>query len=56
LFVCALRIVKVVPTVNVGSAAGRAKMKVWIEKWLAERRKREGGVVRVGEGEGMVRW
>ena len=56
LFVCALRIEKVVPTVNVGSAAGRAKMKSWIDKWIAERRKWEGGVVKVGDGEGMVTW
>jgi DNA cross-link repair 1A protein len=54
MFVCALRIEKVVPTVNVGSANGRAKMKAWIERWLAERRK--GGVVKIGAGEGEVRW
>lgn len=53
-FCCALRIGRVVPTVGVGSAAGRARMKVWIDRWLAERRRN--GVVRVGEGEGMVRW
>jgi len=56
MFVCALRIEKVVPTVNVGSAATRAKMKTWIEKWMAERRKREGGVLRIGNGEDEVRW
>lgn len=54
MFVCALRIEKVVPTVNVGSAAGRAKMKAWIERWMAERRKN--GVIRLGEGDGEVRW
>ncbi|PMD41693.1 DRMBL-domain-containing protein [Hyaloscypha variabilis F] len=58
MFVCALRIEKVVPTVNVGSAATRAKMKGWIERWMAERRK--GGVVRVVEGKsgevGVVSW
>ncbi|CAG8953795.1 hypothetical protein HYFRA_00006687 [Hymenoscyphus fraxineus] len=54
MFVCALRIEKVVPTVNVGSAASRAKMKGWIERWLAERRKN--GVLRVGDGDGCVRW
>jgi DNA cross-link repair 1A protein len=54
MFVCALRIEKVVPTVNVGSAAGRAKMKAWIERWLGERRKN--GVLRLGDGEGEVRW
>ena len=53
-FVCALRIEKVVPTVNVGSAPGRAKMKGWIDKWLAERRK--GGVIKIGNGDGEVRW
>jgi DNA cross-link repair 1A protein len=35
-----------VPTVNVGSAVGRARMRGWIEKWQAERRK-AGGVVDV---------
>lgn len=54
MFCCALRIERVVPTVNVGSAASRAKMKVWIDRWLAERRKQ--GVIRFGEGEGEVTW
>lgn len=54
MFVCALRIEKIIPTVNVGSATSRAKMKSWIEKWLAERRK--GGVIQIGTGEGEVRW
>ncbi|CZS89410.1 related to PSO2-DNA repair protein [Rhynchosporium agropyri] len=57
MFVCALRIEKVVPTVNVGSAPGRAKMKAWIERWMAERRK--AGVIKLGEGgegKGEVRW
>ena len=59
MFVCALRIEKVVPTVNVGSAATRAKMKSWIERWTAERRK--GGVIKIHDGngereEGVVRW
>lgn len=31
---------KVIATVNVGSATGRAKMQKWIEKWDAERKKR----------------
>lgn len=53
IFVCALRIEKVIPTVNVASAASRRKMKGWIDRWLMERRK--GGVVRVG-GEGGVKW
>ncbi|EPE36600.1 Metallo-hydrolase/oxidoreductase [Glarea lozoyensis ATCC 20868] len=54
MFVCSLRIEKVVPTVNIGSAATRAKMKAWIERWLAERRKN--GCIKVGDGEGEVRW
>ncbi|KAI2471223.1 DRMBL-domain-containing protein [Annulohypoxylon bovei var. microspora] len=49
LFLMTLRVEKVVPTVNVGSEPGRRKMKAWIDRWLAERRK--GGVVRVLEGD-----
>ncbi|KPI44830.1 DNA cross-link repair protein pso2/snm1 [Cyphellophora attinorum] len=40
MFCCALRIRKVVPTVNVGSAKSREKMKKWIEKWEVERKKK----------------
>jgi len=29
-------------------------MKVWIERWLAERRKN--GHLKIGSGEGEVRW
>lgn len=54
MFVCALRIEKVIPTVNVGSGPGRAKMKAWIDKWLAERRKN--GVIKIGNGDGEVKW
>jgi DNA cross-link repair 1A protein len=54
MFCCALRIEKVVPTVNVGSAASRAKMKMWIDRWLTERRKK--GVIRFGDGKDMVKW
>lgn len=54
MFCCALRIEKIVPTVNVGSAASRTKMKTWIDRWMAERRKN--GVVKIGHGEGEVRW
>ncbi|KAI1143514.1 DRMBL-domain-containing protein [Hypoxylon sp. FL0543] len=49
LFLMALRIEKVVPTVNVGSEPSRRRMKGWIDRWLAERRK--GGIVKVLEGE-----
>ena len=54
MFICALRVEKVVPTVNVGSAASRAKMKAWIERWLTERRKN--GCINIGDVEGQVRW
>ncbi|KAI0135600.1 DRMBL-domain-containing protein [Daldinia grandis] len=48
LFLMALRVDKVVPTVNVGSELGRRRMKGWVDRWLGERRR--GGVVRVLEG------
>lgn len=41
---------KVIPTVNIGNAVGRAKMQKWIEKWDTERRRRqearESGIIR----------
>ncbi|KAA8573767.1 hypothetical protein EYC84_005329 [Monilinia fructicola] len=46
MFVMGLRIEKVIPTVNVGSELGRKKMKVWIDRWLTERRKH--GVLKFG--------
>lgn len=39
MFCCALRIARVIPTVNVGSAKSRERMKAWIDRWEAERRK-----------------
>ncbi|KAI0996899.1 hypothetical protein K3495_g11284 [Podosphaera aphanis] len=54
LFVCALRIEKIIPTVNIGSAPGRAKMQAWIEKWQAERRKN--GPIKIGDEENQVQW
>jgi hypothetical protein len=45
LFLMALRIEKVVPTVNVGSEISRKRMKGWIDRWLAERRK--GGMIKI---------
>jgi len=39
MFCSALRIEKVIPTVNVGSKKGRAAMQAWIERWKAEQRK-----------------
>ncbi|KAK2030736.1 DNA repair metallo-beta-lactamase [Colletotrichum zoysiae] len=49
MFLMSLRIERVVPTVNVGSEVSRKRMKGWIDKWLAERRK--GGLLRPLEGE-----
>ncbi|KAK2071256.1 hypothetical protein P8C59_005694 [Phyllachora maydis] len=49
-FLMALRIERVVPTVNVGSEQSRKRMKGWIDRWIAERRK--GGLVTVLEGDG----
>ncbi|RDA84216.1 hypothetical protein CP532_0268 [Ophiocordyceps camponoti-leonardi (nom. inval.)] len=43
LFVMGLRIEKVIPTVNVGSEQSRKRMKGWIDRWMAERRR--GGLV-----------
>ncbi|UPK98885.1 hypothetical protein LCI18_009820 [Fusarium solani-melongenae] len=50
MFVMSLRIERVVPTVNVGSEQSRKRMKCWIDRWMAERR-RGGIVVPLIEGE-----
>ncbi|ORY14536.1 DNA cross-link repair protein pso2/snm1 [Clohesyomyces aquaticus] len=47
MFCCALRIDKIIPTVNVGSAKSREKMKVWCEKWAVEKKKN--GLFRLAE-------
>ncbi|KAL2843327.1 DNA repair metallo-beta-lactamase-domain-containing protein [Aspergillus pseudoustus] len=39
MFCCALRIGRVIPTVNVGSQKSRERMKAWFDKWEAEKRK-----------------
>ena len=39
MFVCGLRIEKIIPTVNVGSAKSRERMRAWCERWQAEKRK-----------------
>lgn len=39
MFVCALRIDKIIPTVNVGSAKSREKMKAWCERWAIDKKK-----------------
>jgi len=61
MFCCALNIKRIVPTVNVGSARSRDKMKAWIEKWDAEKRKN--GLFKVevghegwGSGDGKLRY
>ena len=52
LFCCALRIDRIIPTVNVGSAKSREKMRGWCERWAAEKKKN--GLYRVEEG--RVEW
>ncbi|KAK5677502.1 DNA cross-link repair protein PSO2/SNM1 [Elasticomyces elasticus] len=49
MFCCGLRIGRVVPTVNVGSAKGRERMKGWVERWRVERSKMKGGVWQLPE-------
>ena len=49
MFCCALRIDKIIPTVNIGSAKSRESMKGWIEKWAMEKKKN--GLYVVGEGD-----
>ncbi|KAH9072363.1 DRMBL-domain-containing protein [Lactarius deliciosus] len=44
-FALSLDWARIVPTVNVESAASRAKISTWIARWEAERRKRPPGVV-----------
>jgi DNA cross-link repair 1A protein len=48
MFCCALRIGRIIPTVNVGSAKSREKMKAWVDRWEAE--KRRAGLFRVEGG------
>ena len=48
MFCCALRIGRVIPTVNVGSAKSREKMKAWIERWEVERKKN--GLFNIDQG------
>jgi DNA cross-link repair 1A protein len=50
MFCCALRIDKIIPTVNVGNAKGREKMKGWCEKWATDKKKN--GLFKLGEGGG----
>lgn len=39
MFCCALRIDKIIPTVNVGNAKSREKMKGWCDKWALDKKK-----------------
>ncbi|KAJ5875081.1 DNA cross-link repair protein pso2/snm1 [Penicillium subrubescens] len=39
MFCCALRIGRVIPTVNVGSQKSRDQMKAWIERWEGEKKR-----------------
>jgi DNA cross-link repair 1A protein len=47
MFCCALNIDKIIPTVNVGSAKSRERMKGWCEKWAVEKKKN--GLYKLGE-------
>ena len=47
MFCCALRIDRIIPTVNVGSAKSREKMKAWCERWSVDRKKN--GLYKLGE-------
>ena len=47
MFCCALRIDKIIPTVNVGSAKSRERMKAWCEKWAMEKKKN--GLYRIAD-------
>ncbi|KAL8827945.1 MAG: hypothetical protein Q9170_006810 [Blastenia crenularia] len=49
MFCCALRIDKIIPTVNIGSAKSREKMKGWCEKWAMEKKKN--GLFKVADGQ-----
>lgn len=39
MFCCALRIDKIIPTVNVGNQKSRERMKAWCERWAQDRKK-----------------
>ena len=52
MFCCALRIDKIIPTVNVGSAKSREKMKMWCDKWAMHKKK--SGLFKVQDGQ--VAW
>ena len=49
MFCCTLRIDKIIPTVNVGSAKSREKMKMWCDKWAMHKKKN--GLFKVEDGQ-----
>ncbi|KAL8811115.1 MAG: hypothetical protein Q9200_002056 [Gallowayella weberi] len=49
MFCCALRIDKIIPTVNIGSAKSRERMKAWCEKWAMEKKKK--GLYKVADSQ-----
>ncbi|KAH3905701.1 hypothetical protein HBI56_211920 [Parastagonospora nodorum] len=47
MFCCALRIDRIIPTVNVGSAKSREKMKAWCDRWAVDKKKN--GLFKLGD-------
>jgi DNA cross-link repair 1A protein len=47
MFCCALRIDRIIPTVNIGSAKSREKMKAWCDRWALDKKKN--GLFKLGE-------
>ncbi|KAL4786221.1 cytochrome P450-domain-containing protein [Aspergillus varians] len=47
MFCCALRIGRIIPTVNVGNQKSRERMKTWFDRWEAEKRK--SGLYKAGQ-------
>ena len=50
LFVMALDVSRIIPTVNVGTKNSRATMRAWTDRWMSERRR--GGMIEVFGGDG----
>jgi DNA cross-link repair 1A protein len=49
MFCCALRIDRIIPTVNIGSAKSREKMKAWCDRWAVDKKKN--GLFKLAEGD-----
>jgi DNA cross-link repair 1A protein len=47
MFCCALRIDRIIPTVNIGSAKSREKMKAWCDRWAVDKKKN--GLFKLGD-------